>query len=152
VKPWAAILYTGWMRPVHRPGHNLRSTALIALGMLMAGCGQTGTLYLVMPPTQLTPVTHRPAPVPAATTVVEARCVIVPTPTSNVAPVAAPFPGTVVEDVPYKSDVPSPLPAPASLTTILPACVIYPSAYRAPMPAIITRAAPAPATHPQPQP
>ena len=122
----------------------------MTLGLLMAGCGQTGPLYLVMQPTQLPPITRHPTPVPSRTTVVAAPCVMVPTPTSNVAPVAAPYPGTAVESVPYQPGAEPPLPAPASLTNILPACVIYPSAHPARMPAAGTATAPAAATRPQP--
>jgi len=138
------------MRPVHRPGHNLRHAALVTLGLLMAGCGQTGPLYLVAPPSQFPPVTQHPAPVPSAVTAAAAPCVMVPTPTSNVAPVAAPYPGTAVESVPYRPGAEPPLPAPTSLTNILPACVIYPSAHPARMPAAGTATVPAAATRPQP--
>ena len=120
----------------------------MALVMLMAGCGQTGPLYLVMPPNKFPPITHHPLPVPAATTVTAAPCVMVPTPTSNVAPVAAPFPGTVVEGVPYSAAPPSA--APASITAILPACVIYPSRHPVHAPAGATQAVPMAATRPQP--
>jgi len=122
----------------------------MALGLLIAGCGQTGPLYLVMQPTQLPPITHRPAPVPSRATVVAAPCVMVPTPTSNVTPVAAPFPGTAVEGVPYQPGAQPPLSAPSSLTNILPACVIYPSAHPVRTPAAGTVTAPAAATRSQP--
>lgn len=120
----------------------------MALVMLMAACGQTGPLYLVMPPNKFPPITHQPMPALSDTRPAAAPCVAVPTPTSNVAPVAAPFPGTVVEGVPYSSAPPSA--APSSLTAILPACVIYPSARRIYAPPGATLAAPAATTHRQP--
>lgn len=144
-----AILYTAPMRPIHRAGHNLRHAAPVALCLLMAACGQTGPLYLVMPANKFPPVTQHPMPTVSGTAPTTAPCVEVPTPTSNVAPVAAPFPGTVVEDVPYKASITPPSPAPASLTAILPACVIYPTR-RAHAPAAATQAAPTAATHPHP--
>ena len=138
------------MRPDHTAGHKLSHAALIVLGLLTAGCGQTGPLYLVAPPSQLPPVTRRPAPLPSTSVPETAACVAVPTPTSNVAPVAAPFPGTTVEGVPYMLDMRPTLPAPTSLTAILPACVIYPSAHRVHAPGNGTQAAPVATTRPQP--
>jgi hypothetical protein len=64
--------------------------------------------------------------------------------------VAAPFPGTVVEGVPYTGTVQPPSPAPASLTAILPACVIYPSRHPVQAPATTTQAVPAAATRAHP--
>ncbi len=122
----------------------------MGLVMLVAGCGQTGYLYLVMPANTFPPITHHPLPIPSAVTASMAPCVMVPTPTSNVAPVAAPFPGTVVEGVPYTGTVQPPSAAPASLTAILPACVIYPSRYPAHAPSSATQAVPAAATRAQP--
>lgn len=138
------------MRPAPTYGHHLRGTGLVAFCMLLAACGQTGYLYLVMPPAKLPPVTAEPAPEPSAAGVPVAPCVTVPTPTSNVAPVAAPFAATDVESVPYAPDVllpPKSGPAPASLGDILPPCVVYPSDY---IPAYTP--VPAAATHSQPKP
>ncbi len=140
------------MRPAHLYGFRLRGVPLMALAMLLTGCGQTGPLYLVMPATNIPPVTARPAPTPANAALPVAPCVMVPTPTSNVAPVAAPFASTNVEGVPYqsgKAPPPPPEPAPASITEVLPPCVVYPEDY-IPPPTPATSAAPAAATHGQP--
>ena len=137
------------MRPASIYAHRLRGTGWIALCALLAGCGQTGYLYLVMPATNVPPVTARRVPAPATRALPVAPCVTVPTPTSNVAPVAAPFAATDVEGVPYqpgKMPPPPPEPAPASVTDILPPCVVYPSDY---VPAYIL--APAAATRGQPK-
>lgn len=140
------------MRPALPYGFRLRGISLMALAMLLSGCGQTGYLYLVMAATNIPPVTARPAPAPINAELPVAPCVMVPTPTSNVAPVAAPFASTNVEGVPYafgKAPPPPPEPAPASVTEILPPCVVYPDDYIPPLnPA--TQAAPAAATHGHP--
>lgn len=97
--------------------------------LMLVGCGQTGYLYLVYPPTTLPPVTRQPAPLPNSASLPQAPCVRIPVPGSIVAPVAAPFPATTLEQVPYAQPVPrSPEPAPSSLTDVLPACVILPNA------------------------
>lgn len=140
------------MRPASIYGLRLRGTGILALTLSLAGCGQTGYLYLVMPATNVPPVTARPTPSPSTALPPAAPCVMVPTPTSNVAPVAAPFGGTNAGGVPYapgSMPPPGPEPAPASITDILPPCVVYPSDY-IPALAPATHAAPAAATHGQP--
>lgn len=115
------------MRPFPGNGHTPRALSPLALALLLGGCGQAGYLYLVMPPTRFPPITRHPAPVPAAATVALAPCVSVPAPGTDVAPVAAPFGGTSVEQVPYRGPAPiAPTPAPSSLTDVLPACADFP--------------------------
>ncbi|HEV2111437.1 MAG TPA: hypothetical protein VGT99_08795 [Gammaproteobacteria bacterium] len=117
------------MRPAPTYGHRLRGTGLAALCTLLAACGQTGYLYLVMPPAKLPPVTTEPAPAPSAASIPAAPCVMVPTPKGNVAPVAAPFAGTSLAGVPYAPDAMPSEAAPASISDILPACAVFPATY-----------------------
>ncbi len=114
------------MRASYKPGHGLCGAGFLAFIMLLSGCGQTGYLYLVMPATKYPPITHHALPVPSAVTLAMAPCVTVYTP-ETVAPVAAPFAATSVEQVPFKDPLPAAsLPAPASVTDILPACAMFP--------------------------
>ena len=113
------------MRPAPTYGHRLRGTGLAALCTLLAACGQTGYLYLVMPPAKLPPLTAEPAPAPSTSSIPVAPCVMMPAANSNVAPMAAPFAGTSLAGVPYApGTIPSEA-APASVTDILPACATF---------------------------
>ena len=112
------------MRPAPTYDHRLRGTGLVALCTLLTACGQTGYLYLVMPPAKLPPVTTEPAPAPSTANIPVAPCVM-PTPGGNVTAVAAPFAGTSLAGVPYAPDAILPEAAPASVTDILPACAVF---------------------------
>ena len=115
------------MRPSYKLGHGLRGVGVFALALLLSGCGQTGYLYLVMQPTTFPPITRHTLPIPSAVTLEMAACVSVPVLGTNVAPVAAPFAATSVEQVPFSSPLPAaPQPAPSSITDILPACAVFP--------------------------
>lgn len=118
------------MRPAPTYGHRLRGTGFVALCMLLAACGQTGYLYLVMPPAKLPPLTAEPAPAPSTSSIPVAPCVMMPAANSNVAPMAAPFAGTSLAGVPYAPDAIPSEAAPASVTDILPACVVFPPTRR----------------------
>lgn len=131
-------VYTAAMRSLSAPRSGRPGMAALAACLALAGCGQTGYLYLVYPSTTLPPVTAHPAPSPSTSALPQAACVRIPVPGSIVAPVAAPFPTTSLEQVPYAEPQPTPPePAPSSLTDVLPACVILPQ----------RSAAPAAATH-----
>ena len=151
------------MRPAPSHGRRLCGLGLAALCLQLAGCGQTGYLYLVWKPTNFPPITRTPVPALSTAVLPEAPCVVVHTPTANVAPVDAPFPATSVADVPYAPETPPTATtetAPASLTDILPPCVVYPADYRSAQKqarrgkaaTAVTRAAPAAATTPGAQP
>ena len=110
-----------------------RGAALCAACLSLSACGQTGYLYLVNPPTKFPALTRQPPPVPSTTAVPQAACVLIPVPGSIVAPVAAPFPGVSLEQVPYAEPQPGPYEAaPSSLTDILPACLSLPQKTPAP--------------------
>lgn len=131
-RPGASV-YTAAMRPLFalRPG--LPAMTALAACLALAGCGQTGYLYLVYTPVPVPPVTARPAPTPSTSALPQAACVRIPVPGTIVAPVAAPFPTTSLEQVPYAEPQPGPPePAPSSLTDVLPACFILPSRTAAP--------------------
>ena len=136
-RPGASV-YTAAMRSFSAPRPGLPGMAALAACLLLAGCGQTGYLYLVYTPVPVPPVTSHPLPVLNTTALPQAPCVRIPVPGTIVAPVAAPFPVTSVEQVPYAEPQPGPPePAPSSLTDVLPACMFLPE----------RSAAPAAATH-----
>lgn len=104
----------------------------------LSGCGQTGNLYLLMPPTSLPPLQQGGVPAPSAVTIAQALCVTLPPDERGAAlgqvPYAfdggrnaAPAPGTSVEQIPYDADVVLLEPAPSSLTEILPVCAVIPA-------------------------
>lgn len=125
-RPTASV-YTAVMHSTSTPRPVLPGMAALAACFALAGCGQTGYLYLTYPPTTLPPVTRHPAPAPSTVVLPQAACVRIPVPGTIVAPVAAPFPTTSLEQVPYAEPQPrSPEPAPSSLTDVLPACMILP--------------------------
>lgn len=136
MKPPAASVYTAAMRSLFASRPGLQGMAALAACLVLAGCGQTGYLYLVYQPTPVPPVTARPAPAPSTEALPQAACVRIPVPGSIVAPVAAPFPTTSLEQVPYAEPQPLEL-APSSLTDVLPACMILPG--RSAAPAATTR-------------
>jgi len=141
-RPGASV-YTAAMRPLSAPRPGLPGMAALAACLVLAGCGQTGYLYLTFPATPVPPVTARPVPVPSTSTLLQAACVPIPVPGTIVAPVAAPFPTTSLEQVPYAEPQPGPPePAPSSITDVLPACMFLPG----------RTAAPAAATHSTGQP
>jgi len=143
MKQSGASVYTAAMRSLPAPRPGLQGMAALTACLLLAGCGQTGYLYLVFPATPVAPMTARPAPAPSTSALPEAACVRIPVPGTIVAPVAAPFPATSLEQVPYAEPQPrAPEPAPSSLTAVLPACMILPE----------RSAAPAAATHSPGQP
>jgi hypothetical protein len=98
---------------------------LLLLSATLAGCGQTGFLYLQMPPTKYPPL-EPGVPAPSALSIAPAYCVNLVPGEEDEAPTAAPSPGTSVEQVPYAADVIPPEPAPSSLTDILPVCATAP--------------------------
>ena len=141
-RPGASV-YTAALRALFAPRPGLPGMAALAACLVLAGCGQTGYLYLVYTPGPVPPVTGPPLPVPDISALPQAACVRIPVPGSIVAPVAAPFPTTSLEQVPYAEPQPGPPePAPSALTDVLPACMILPG----------RSAAPAAATHSTGQP
>ena len=127
VKHPSASVYTAAMHSASIPRPVIPGMATLAACLVLVGCGQTGYLYLTYQPTALPPVTRRPAPSPSTVVLPQAACVRIPVPGTIVAPVAAPFPTTSLEQVPYAEPQPrSPEPAPSSLTDVLPACMILP--------------------------
>ena len=144
MKPYGACVYTAAMHSVFTPRPVLPGMAALAACLALAGCGQTGYLYLTYTPAAVPPVTGRPAPAPTTAVLPQAACVRIPVPGTIVAPVAAPFPATSLEQVPYAEPQPRPPePAPSSLTDVLPACLILPDTRVTP--AAVTTAGP---THP----
>lgn len=99
---------------------------LLLLSAALTGCGQTGYLYLVTPPTKYPPLEPR-LPAPSALSIAPPYCVILLQGQGRLERSAAPTPGTSVEQVPYAADVVPPEPAPASLTDILPVCALLPA-------------------------
>ena len=91
---------------------------------VLAGCGQTGYLYLQLPPTRLPPL-QAGTPAPAALSIAAPYCVDLPRDEVNERN-AAPAPGTSLRQVPYGANIVPPEPAPSSLTEILPACAAAP--------------------------
>ena len=133
MKRSGASVYTAAMHSLSAPRPGLPCMAALAVCLVLAGCGQTGYLYLTFPATPVPPVTARRAPAPSTSALPQAACVRIPVPGTIVAPVAAPFPSTSLEQVPYAEPQPRPPePAPSSITDVLPACMILPGRYAVP--------------------